>query len=78
MEYAMDGGGTLTLDALFANRDHAFALAQGTADSNGAPVMLMQRDGWYTVCEYPPDALEPSPYGQGWEDVALIDPSEVL
>lgn len=62
---------------LFANPAHAIAEGQDIADRNGAPVMVMARDGWFTVCEEPPDDAECDPYGHDWTDYALVDPKDV-
>ena len=53
----------------------AIAAAQETADANGAPVGVWDRDGWYCVCEVPPDEIEPSPESNGWHIFALVDPN---
>jgi hypothetical protein len=61
------------LTPLFRN---AAAEAQDLADRNGTPVMIWRRDGWYTVCETPPELLDPDPALDGWQEHALVDPHE--
>jgi hypothetical protein len=55
----------------------ALAVAKELADTNGAPVMLMRRDGWLAICEEPPDEADCDPYGHGWTDVAIVEPNDV-
>ena len=68
-------------DRLYANTSNMiWADAQARADANGAPVMIIERDGrdgWLAICEEPPDMMEPDPIAAGWTERALIDPSEV-
>lgn len=54
-----------------------FDLAQETANSNGAPVAILTRDGWLAICEEPPDDMDSAPLENGWEIVALVEPAEV-
>jgi hypothetical protein len=54
----------------------AIADAQDRANLNGAPVAVLERDGWFRLCEEPPDQMEPSPYDEGWQDHALVEPAE--
>ena len=64
-------------DRLYANTsDMIWADAQERADANGAPVMILERDGWLAICEEPPDMMEPDPIASGWTERALIEPSE--
>jgi len=58
----------------YANPRIALEIAQGTADANGAPVMVLSRDGWFVISEEPPDDMDPSPYDAGWVDHALVEP----
>lgn len=58
-----------------SQQDAIYREAQDTANANGAPVMIMARDGWLTICEEPPDDAECDPYGHGWQDYALVAPS---
>lgn len=60
----------------YSSERHALAMAQSTADANAAPVAVLARDGWYTVCEEPPDDMDPSPLDNGWSEVALVEPME--
>ena len=61
---------------LTGSESAALTLAQETADANGSPVMVLSRDGWFTICEEPPEEMEPSPYASGWEDHALVEPMD--
>lgn len=63
---------------LTGSKSVAIATARELADANGAPVAVWARDGWHTLSELPSDCLEPSPESQGWREVAIVDPTEVL
>lgn len=58
----------------WSNAATAIQDGQATANANGAPVAILERDGWYAVCEEPPDDMEPCPFDEGWTDYALVDP----
>ena len=51
-----------------------YQMAQEHADANGAPVAVWTRDGWSVICEEPEP--EPEPEAEGWEMVAIIDPTD--
>lgn len=57
-----------------ASERHAIEDAQAHANTNQAPVGVWHRDGWYTVCETPPEMLEPDPETLGWTIHAVVDP----
>ena len=63
---------------LFASQSHVCELAHDTADANGAPVAILTRDGWFAICEEPPDDMDEQPLEHGWRIVALIEPSDVV
>lgn len=50
------------------------SLAQDTANTNGAPVGVWERYGWYTACEIDPDSLDVDPCVFGWSLAAVVDP----
>lgn len=50
--------------------------AQQIANANGAPVAILERDGWRAICEEPPDDMDSQPLEHGWSLTALIEPQE--
>lgn len=56
----------------------ACEMGQTTADANDCPVAILTRDGWYAVCEEPPDDMDSAPLDHGWAIVALIEPAGVV
>lgn len=61
---------------LFSREIHALDEAQSIASTNGSPCGVWLRDGWYTVCDCPPDMIEPNPELIGWQFVAIVAPKE--
>jgi hypothetical protein len=59
-----------------ADYSHAIDEAQAVADANGTPCGVWVRDGWSTACEHSPDSITPDPASNGWELVAVVDPTE--
>jgi hypothetical protein len=56
---------------------HVWTIAQEQADANGAPMGIWGRDGWLTICDVPPDEIEPDPTQAGWRLVAVIEPEDL-
>lgn len=63
-------------EQLTASSTDAISEAQAVSDANGAPVGIWLREGWYTVCEVPPEMIEPDPELAGWILWAVVDPSD--
>ena len=61
---------------LWADCDTAILFGQDMANENGSPVAILMRDGWFAVCEEPPDEMDEDPLSHGWIEWALIDPHE--
>lgn len=61
-------------DDIVYEEEQAFIVAQQTATANGAPVAVLGKHGFYAVTEEPPDDMEPSPLGQGWAVVGIVEP----
>ena len=60
---------------MWANARIAIDEAQDRANVNGAPCVVWDRDGWYTVCDLPPDSIEPDPTLSGWMPYAEVIPT---
>ena len=63
---------------LLSSLTRALDDAQQLSNQNGAPVGVWDRQGWYAVCETPPEDIEPSPESEGWTLHAVVDPQEYL
>ena len=64
----------MTIQALYSDGAHVWALADEYAAANGAPVAIISRDGWFAISEEPPDDLTDG-YPDGWKIVAFVEPS---
>ena len=69
---ALDFGGQL-----MTSQARAIVAAVEEANTNGAPVGIWSRHGWYTVCEIAPESIVPDPQDFGWQLSAVVDPDDV-
>lgn len=60
----------------WARETDAIMAAQALADETDCGAGVWHRDGWYVVCDIPPDMIEPSPEAFGWTFYALLGPTE--
>lgn len=66
--------GGLTMFAASVHQHNIYRMAQETADANGAPVEIWERDGWLVISEDPePDDA----FLGGWRSLAVVVPQEV-
>lgn len=62
---------------LYGRQTDAFVAAIAQAAHNEAPVGVWARDGWWTVCDVPPDMIAPDPERLGWVLWQVVPPQRV-
>ena len=60
--------------AWYSSERIAICHAQAFSDEIDGPVGIWSRDGWYAMCDIPPDLIDPDPTLSGWALCAIVDP----